>query len=71
MAYIKVQRMGDSHISLASFESLKAGDTVFHLGTPVEVAEDAHFSGDASYPGYLFYDPEGEGWFPEDLDTGE
>lgn len=67
---VKVRRKGTSVYSMAPFETLKAGDTVFRNGISIDVAEDAHHSGDAAYDGYLIYDKEQNGWFPEDLDRG-
>lgn len=64
---ISVIRKDSQIIEEAAFESLRAGDTVFIGGGICIVGEDAHYSGDSSYDGYLFYDVDGEGWFPEDL----
>ena len=61
---------GDNKISEVAFSSLSKGDKVFSGGDEIVVDVEAHYSGDASYDGYLFYDKEGNGWFPEDLDTG-
>ena len=61
-------RKGDTKVQEVTFESLRAGDTIFVKGCARIVEEDAHYSGDASYDGYLLYDTEGESWFPRDLD---
>lgn len=66
---ISVIRKDSQIIEEVAFESLCAGDTVFAGGGICVVGEDAHYSGDASYDGYLFYDVDGEGWFPEDLES--
>ena len=33
----------------------------------ITVADDAHYSGDSDYDGYLFYDTDGRDWYPEDF----
>ena len=63
---IKKVKVGNGH---KDFTEIEAGDTVFVNGKPIVVGDDAHYSGDASYDGWLLYDTNGEGWFPEDLDT--
>ena len=54
------------------FEDIVEGDTIFVNGKPIIVTIDAHYSGDASYDGYLLYAGyDDEGYFPEDLDEWE
>ena len=66
---ISAIRKGAQIIEEVVFESLHEGDTVFVGGGTCVVGEDAHYSDDASYDGYLFYDVDGNGWFPEDLES--
>lgn len=49
------------------FEEIRKGDTVYVKDGTVIAADDAHYSGDASYDGYLFYDTYGNSVFPEDI----
>ena len=49
------------------FEEIRKGDTVYVKDGTVVAADDAHYSGDADYDGYLFYDVYGNGIFPEDV----
>lgn len=53
------------------FYDIKEGDHVYNGDTFCFIAgEDAHFSGDSSYEGYLVHDNSpngGEGYFPEDF----
>jgi len=46
------------------FNEILEGD-VLKDGTVV--GTDSHFSGDESYDGYLFYDTEGNDYYPEDF----
>ena len=69
MRYVSCIRKGDAAISPVDFESLSEGDVFFVNGQPYVVGVDAHYSGDASYDGWLLYDAQGESWFPEELDT--
>lgn len=50
---------------LVPFCEIQGGDFIvdhsFYAGC------DAHVSGDASYDGWLFYDEDGNSWFPEDM----
>lgn len=64
---VNIVKKGSEILSRANFEDLKKGDTFFVKGVPHVAQDDAHLSGDASYPGYLVFDEQGEGWFPEDL----
>lgn len=68
--YVSCIRKGGNTISDVPFDCLRAGDKVFSGGDPVVVGQEAHYSGDASYDGSLFYDEEGNSWFPEDLESG-
>lgn len=61
-------RKGESEAKDIPFCDLKAGDTVFCQGIPIVIEEDAHYSGDATYDGYLAYGTDGESLFPEDVD---
>ena len=72
MSYKKVSCIpkGCREVQEVPFESLRKGDIFFVNGESFTVNEDAHYSGDASYDGYLLYDSEGNSWFPEDLDVG-
>ena len=55
------------------FHDIKKDDRFYvpidigHKPYLVKVAESAHFSGDADYEGYLFYDEYGSDWYPEDF----
>lgn len=61
-------RKGETDVTTTAFSSLMAGDTFFSNGKVYTVGTDAHYSGDASYDGYLLYDSNGYSWFPEELD---
>lgn len=67
----RCKRAGSETDTAVPFEELKAGDTVYVRGIPHELAEDAHFSGDADYEGYLAYGVYSDGIFPEDVDQAE
>lgn len=60
---------GKTEVEYTEFEALRAGDIVFQNGEMIRVASDAHFSGDASYDGYLFYDEYTQSVFENDVDT--
>ena len=60
---------GETEIKYTEFAGLREGDTVFQNGEMVRVASDAHFSGDASYDGYLFYDAYTQSVFEDEVDT--
>lgn len=64
---VNIIKKGSKTLSRANFEDLKKGDVFFIKGVPHVAQDDAHFSGDASYAGYLVYDEQGESWFPEEL----
>ncbi len=64
----KIGIMRDGHFAMVSFADIRAGDYVIAIDAVVK--EGAHFSGDASYDGYLFYDTDDNGWFPEDFAEG-
>lgn len=68
---VKGIKKGTAALTGILFHELKAGDTFFQNGKPITVGEDAHLSGDASYDGYLVYDRNGNGYFPEDADLFE
>lgn len=65
---VKGVKKGTAALTGILFRDLKAGDTFFQNGKPIMVGEDAHLCGDASYGGYLAYDRNGNGYFPEDAD---
>lgn len=67
MEKVTVIRNGSNRIEEIPFELLCKGDRFFVRGELHTVGEDAHYSGDASYQGYLLFDTDGEAWFPEDL----
>lgn len=69
MSYVKYIKKGEKEIDYCRFCNLEEGDTFFSGGYEYVVGVEAHKSGDASYDGYLLYDTEDEGWFPEDLDV--
>lgn len=64
-----VIRKGEARIREVSFDTLVAGDIFFCHGQAITAGEDAHYSRDASYDGYLLYDTEGDSWFPGELDS--
>ena len=51
------------------FREIKKGDKVptRNPDHPIIVGENAHLSGDAAYDGWLFYDTNGNSYFPEDF----
>ena len=58
----------DGSRKTVKFRDIKDGDIVCLQNHQTAVAKgDAHMSEDASYDGYLFYDQEGESYFPEDF----
>lgn len=65
--YVWRKGAGDTVIPM-DFRDLKRGDVVFADGVPIEIAEDAHLCGDASYDGYLCYDTDDNSVFPDSLD---
>ena len=67
--YVKAIKFGTDKIVECHFYELEVGDTFFAGGRPYTVGVEAHESGDASYDGYLLYDTNDNGWFPEDLDN--
>lgn len=69
--YVIAIPKGSHNTCSIPFESLDVGDMFFVNGTPHKVGIKAHISGDASYDGYLLYDDQNAGWFPEELDTEE
>lgn len=68
MAMVKIIRVGKATPEEVDFENIHDGDTFFVNGIPHVADGDAHYSGDASYDGYLVYSMDGESWFPENLD---
>lgn len=62
---VRISRQGQR--MTVPFRKVKAGDIVLDRQVLCVVADDAHYSGDASYPGWMFYDRDGESWFPEDF----
>lgn len=65
---------GSTEEKEVAFCEIQEGDTIFIGGMPLKVTYESHYSGDATYDGYLLYaeDEEGlypeDGYFPEDLD---
>lgn len=68
MSRVSYVAKGDIQVWETDFEKLKEGDIIFTHGVAHMVGTDAHYSGDASYEGYLLYDTDGNSYFPEDLD---
>ena len=66
-----ILRKNAGGLEFAPFESIRKGDIFTAFGLIHICGEDAHYSGDASYDGYLLYDTDGEAFFPEDLDSVE
>ena len=51
---------------------IKDGDTFVIQGKEYVADGDSHYSGDASYDGYIVFDADGNSWFEEDfLDNDE
>lgn len=50
------------------FKYVKAGD-ILPTRERAIVSDDAHLSDDADYSGYIFYDEDGESYFPEDFEA--
>lgn len=67
-SYVKCIKAGSDMVDSCRFYNLEVGDTFFVNGNAYVVGVEAHESGDASYDGYLLYDTDDDGWFPEDLD---
>lgn len=61
---VEIKRGGEK--MTVDFSDIKAGDYIVALG--IYAADDAHYSGDADYDGYLFFADDGDGYFPEDID---
>ena len=68
--WVSVIQNGSNKICEVLFESIDIGDIFFSNGVWHRCGVEAHYSGDASYDGYLLYDDIDEGWFPEELDDG-
>lgn len=68
---VKVSRDGEE--MYVEFWKLRAGDAILHFGeaAPILVGEDAHQSEDPCYDGWLFYDNNGNSYYPEDFGAGE
>lgn len=66
---VNMIRSGESEVIQDTFSSIREGDAFFLNGQQHIAAEDAHYSEDASYDGFLVYDTEGEGFFPNELDA--
>ena len=51
------------------FSEIKQGDKIPTRNSynPIHVGVDSHKCGDASYDGFLFYDTNGNSYFPEDF----
>ena len=56
----------DGVTGFTTFQNILPGDYIVNLG--VTAADNAHQSGDSDYDGWLFYDTQGNGWFPEDTE---
>lgn len=67
---VEIAILRDGEEENVPFCELLAGDIILPSGFNKEeifVAEDAHYSGDSDYDGYLFYDVDGCDWYPEDF----
>lgn len=67
---VEIAILRDSEEEEVPFCDLIKGDIIIDPlpnGERITVGEDAHFSGDSSYEGYLFYDVDGCDWYPEDF----
>lgn len=60
---VSIERNGEE--ITVPFYNIKGGD--FLIDRQIVAWSNAHESGDASYDGWLFYDEDGNGWFPEDF----
>lgn len=64
--HVPVQVRRDGVVMQVMFCDVLDGDVLCDCGDAV-VDGDAHVSGDASYEGWLFYDTDGNDYFPEDF----
>ena len=51
----------------SQMRELKKGDIFYVNSQKHTVSVDSHYSGDASYDGYIVYDENDEGWFEDDF----
>lgn len=65
---VLVIRKGERRSTSIPFENIKEGDTFFANGYPIVASGDAHYSGDASYDGYIV-DAGEEGWTEDEVDA--
>ena len=63
--YTEVEIIRNGEQQTVYFCDLSYGDYIPVIGETVDIG--AHYSGDASYDGWLFYDQNGNSWFPEDV----
>lgn len=63
--YVLVDIVRNGESMAVPFRDIEEGDYITEL--EIYAGDDAHESGDCDYDGWVFYDTEGEGWFPEDL----
>lgn len=63
---VKVEVLRGQDEMLVAFCDVQDGDRLRQYGDAV-VDGDAHFSGDESYDGWLFFDTDGNDYFPEDF----
>lgn len=69
---VEIQRDDSDGFEQVSFNEVRDGDKVrLPNGRIITVEDDAHPSGDATYDGWLFYDTNGESYFPEDFQPNE
>lgn len=65
---IPVNIIRDGKEMEVSFCELKAKDlALLPTGIKLCIGSDAHISGDSTYEGWLVYDDQGNGYFPEDF----
>ena len=66
--FVPVEINRDGERMTVPFCDLLAGDILTDPRYPTVIVEDgAHYSGDASYDGYLFYGTDEHSYFPEDF----
>lgn len=62
-----VNILRDNKLMKVPFCELKNGDSVIYVAQSVVLDGDAHLCEDPSYPGWLFFDRNGNKWFPENF----
>ena len=48
-------------------QELKKGDAFYVNDKKYTASSDSHYSGDATYDGYIVFDENGDGWFEDDF----